>query len=171
MTLYLIKWDDGSSVTVVQRFSSDLRLNLHFHALVLDGVYARDDKTGKLRFHRAPAISTAEVAGDPVEDLVERIALKAERWLAGQGFGVDDRATDRPRRPTTPTPTTRSPCFRLRLWRVALRSAPGPAAETDANRFSGGSRTRCRRDVARSMATTSTRASSLGHGTAPRWNG
>jgi len=38
------------AVTVVQRFSSDLRLNLHFHALVLDGVYARDNQTGKLRF-------------------------------------------------------------------------------------------------------------------------
>lgn len=34
-------------------------MNLHFHALLLDGVYARDDKTGKLRFHRAPAIMLA----------------------------------------------------------------------------------------------------------------
>jgi len=29
----------GGSVTVVQRFGSALNLNLHFHALVLDGVY------------------------------------------------------------------------------------------------------------------------------------
>ena len=79
------KRSQTGAVTVVQRFSSDLRLNLHFHALVLDGVYARDAKTGKLRFHRAPAITTVEV-----EDIVERIARKAERWLARQGFGVDD---------------------------------------------------------------------------------
>ena len=44
----------GGSVTVIQRFGSALNLNLHFHILALDGVYARDAKSGLLRFHRTP---------------------------------------------------------------------------------------------------------------------
>ncbi len=34
------------SVTFVQRFGSDLRLNVHFHALVLDGIYAQGPRAG-----------------------------------------------------------------------------------------------------------------------------
>jgi hypothetical protein len=43
------------SVTVVQRFSSSLSLDLHFHTLVLDGVFAMDEQTGAPRFHNLPA--------------------------------------------------------------------------------------------------------------------
>ena len=39
------------SVTLIQRFGSALNLNVHFHMLFLDGVYAEDDY-GKQRFHR-----------------------------------------------------------------------------------------------------------------------
>jgi hypothetical protein len=38
------------AVTFIQRADSSLRLNVHFHCLVLDGVYVRDDE-GALRFH------------------------------------------------------------------------------------------------------------------------
>ena len=38
------------SITVVQRFGGALNLNVHFHALMLDGVYAEDPKTGRLRY-------------------------------------------------------------------------------------------------------------------------
>jgi hypothetical protein len=40
------------SVTVVQRFGGALNLNVHFHTLLLDGVYARDAQSGRLRWHR-----------------------------------------------------------------------------------------------------------------------
>ncbi len=37
------------SVTLIQRFGSALNLNVHYHMLFLDGVYAEDDY-GKQRF-------------------------------------------------------------------------------------------------------------------------
>ena len=70
------------SVTVVQRFGSALNLNVHFHALVIDGVYDVDDRTGQLRFYRAKEIGTTDV-----EDLIVRIAEKCGRWLYKQDFG------------------------------------------------------------------------------------
>src|SRR5690606_5553295 len=39
----------GGSVVIVQRFSSDLRLNLHLHGLSLDGAYGEDAR-GVRRF-------------------------------------------------------------------------------------------------------------------------
>jgi hypothetical protein len=42
------------SVTLIQRLGSALNLNVHFHMLFLDGVYAEDDH-GKQRFHRVKA--------------------------------------------------------------------------------------------------------------------
>ena len=68
------------AVTVMQRFGTDLRLNPHFHMLVLDGSYSRVLETGELRFHKSPAPSTAEVAA-----VVEEIAVRAAHWLIRQG--------------------------------------------------------------------------------------
>jgi len=42
------------AVTLIQRFGSTLNLNIHFHMLLLDGVYVVDDY-GKMRFHRIKA--------------------------------------------------------------------------------------------------------------------
>jgi hypothetical protein len=80
----------SGSVTVVQRFGSALRLNVHFHILVLDGCFV-EDAGGKVRFHRAYTPSTSDV-----EQLVARIAAKAEGWLASQGHGPDDEADTDP---------------------------------------------------------------------------
>ena len=75
----------GGSITVLQRFGSSLALNLHFHVLALDGLYERDEESGRLRWRRARAPATEEV-----EDLVVSIAERCERWLAAQGFGDED---------------------------------------------------------------------------------
>ncbi len=72
------------SVTVIQRFGGALNLNLHFHILVLDGQYAADPRTGVLRWVRARPPTTEEV-----ERLVERVADRAEAWLARRGFRGD----------------------------------------------------------------------------------
>ena len=40
----------GGAVAILQRFGAALNLNLHIHALVLDGVFA-EDGSGGLRFH------------------------------------------------------------------------------------------------------------------------
>jgi hypothetical protein len=49
-------WADchSGSVTVIQRFGSGLQLNVHGHALVLDGVFT-EAADGTLRFHPAAA--------------------------------------------------------------------------------------------------------------------
>ena len=73
------------SVTVIQRFGGALNLNLHFHILVLDGQYAADPRTGALRWYRARPPTTEEV-----ERLVERVADRAEAWLARRGFRGDE---------------------------------------------------------------------------------
>jgi len=75
----------GGSVTVIQRFGSALNLNVHFHALVIDGVYDIDDRTGQFRFFRAKPIGTEDV-----EALILRIAQHCERWLGKKGFGKAD---------------------------------------------------------------------------------
>jgi hypothetical protein len=51
------------AIIVVQRFGGALNLNVHLHALVLDGVFARAGD-GQLRFHRAPAPTAGRVGGD-----------------------------------------------------------------------------------------------------------
>ena len=72
------------SVTVVQRFGSALRLNVHFHILALDGCYL-EGPDGQLTFHRAHQPTTADV-----QELVTRISVAVEHWLALQGHGPDD---------------------------------------------------------------------------------
>ena len=45
--------DAGGAVAIIQRFGATLNLNVHVHALVLDGVYVEDG--GILQFHRGAA--------------------------------------------------------------------------------------------------------------------
>jgi hypothetical protein len=72
------------AVTFVQRFGDALNLNLHFHSLVLDGVYARDAR-GALRFHPLPAPDDAEVAR-----LAGAIARRIIRMLERRGLASAD---------------------------------------------------------------------------------
>lgn len=76
------------AITVIQRFSSSLAIDPHFHSIVLDGLFARDEASGELRFFALPTIETAEV-----EHVVAHAAVRIERWLARRGHGVegDDR--------------------------------------------------------------------------------
>jgi len=51
------------SVTYIQRADSGLRLNLHFHALVIDGIFLRqDDWLAKPTFHALPPPSDEQIA-------------------------------------------------------------------------------------------------------------
>ena len=73
--------DPGGStgaVVVVQRFGSALNLNVHFHMLLLDGVFVADDDA--VRWVRGPPPTTEEV-----QQLVTHIARTVERWLDTQG--------------------------------------------------------------------------------------
>jgi hypothetical protein len=69
----------------VQRsFGSALNLNVHFHLLVLDGVYRREGE-GRLRFVPVPAPHPAEL-----QALVQRIAERIGRSLERSGLITRD---------------------------------------------------------------------------------
>jgi hypothetical protein len=76
----------SGAVIVVQRFGGALNLNVHFHALVLDGVFVRACDGG-LRFHRAPAPTEADVA-----DVLATILPGLQARLARHGLADDDGA-------------------------------------------------------------------------------
>ncbi len=74
------------AVTVIQRFGGALNLNVHFHVLVLDGVFVeRDDAT--VRFEPAPALRR-----DALDGLLRTFVARAKRLLARHGFVFDDEA-------------------------------------------------------------------------------
>jgi len=68
------------AVCFVQRFGSALNLNLHFHALVLDGVFTRDPR-GEACFHSLPEISEQDA-----ERLLEKIRTRISAALRRRGL-------------------------------------------------------------------------------------
>ena len=68
-------------MTFVQRFGGALNLNVHFHTLVLDGVYA-EDADRAVRFHRLFPPTDAEVAR-----VTDRIVRRVVKLLERRGLG------------------------------------------------------------------------------------
>jgi hypothetical protein len=78
----------GGAVTLVQRFGSALNLNIHYHILALDGVYAAD-RQGRPRFVSVPAPPSVELdhsvgggtrgAGAEADEFVKRVHRPAGR--------------------------------------------------------------------------------------------
>jgi hypothetical protein len=84
--------DDGRSgaVVVVQRFGGALNLNIHLHALVLDGVFTNDG--GVVRFHPVRRLTREDVA-EVVALVARRVTRVVERrGLAGRA--EDGEASD-----------------------------------------------------------------------------
>jgi Putative transposase len=75
------------SVTVMQRAGSGLNVNLHFHTLVLDGVFT-EAGGGALAFHAAPGPTDAEVAA-----ALGTIRHRVQRLLVRRGLEPADDAT------------------------------------------------------------------------------
>jgi hypothetical protein len=73
------------AVNRIQRFGSALNLNVHFHALVLDGVYTAASPFASPVFHEA-----SELCDDDVERLVETIHARVLRLLHRRGFLSDE---------------------------------------------------------------------------------
>jgi hypothetical protein len=71
------------AVTLIQRFGSALNLNIHFHMLFLDGVYATAGR--RLRFVPLPAATPAALQG-----LLERITHRVGRHLERRGLLLRD---------------------------------------------------------------------------------
>jgi hypothetical protein len=71
------------AVTFVQRFGDALNLNVHFHSLLLDGVY-ETSPYGSPRFHPLPPPDDDEVAR-----VVGQVATRIARLLERRGLGPD----------------------------------------------------------------------------------
>ena len=65
----------SGAITVIQRTQADLRLNPHYHAVVLDGAFA-PNTDGALAFHALPALSNTGVA-----DLLQVIRARVLSFL------------------------------------------------------------------------------------------
>jgi hypothetical protein len=74
----------GGAVTALQRFGSALNVNVHFHTLLLDGVFTTT-ADGTLHFHPAPPPSDDEIAR-----LLATIRTRVHRLLARRGLDVED---------------------------------------------------------------------------------
>jgi hypothetical protein len=76
----------GGAVAIVQRFGGALNLNVHVHALVMDGVFAPDD-AGALTFHPAPPLTDLDVA-----EVLATVEPRIRRVLERRGLGDRDEA-------------------------------------------------------------------------------
>ncbi len=79
----------AGAVNFVQRFGSSLALNVHFHALFLDGAHVVRGPASRPRFHPAPPLTPDELHRVQ-RDIVRRI----ERVLRRRGILQDDPASD-----------------------------------------------------------------------------
>ena len=69
------------AVTLIQRFSSALNLNIHFHMLFLDGVYIGGSDRHLVRFRRVKAPTKGELI-----KLTHKIASRVAGYLERQGM-------------------------------------------------------------------------------------
>ncbi|MCP3986091.1 MAG: transposase [bacterium] len=110
----------GGAVTFVQRFGGALNLNVHFHALVLDGTYRRSEDDGELRFHPAPPPDSEEL-----ERVLQRVIRGTARLIERRGLG------DEPDRLAEDDPLL----AQLLAASVQGRTATGPRAGQKLLRF------------------------------------
>lgn len=75
------------AVTLIQRFGSALNLNIHFHLLLLDGVYA-DNGHGKMRFYRVK-----DPTGQEIRELLGKIVQRVAKRLEKRGVLARDDET------------------------------------------------------------------------------
>ncbi len=99
-----VRKPQSGAVSFIQRFDSALRLNLHIHSLVIDGVYAADDDKPQFQVLPAP--------GD--EEIVRLTGLLAQRiraFLQKRGLGADS------------NPEESDPLAREQPWLAGLYAA------------------------------------------------
>jgi len=73
----------AGAVTLIQRFGSALNLNIHFHLLVLDGVYIRNND--RLEFRRVPPPTKTEL-----DEILRSITRRVGRHLQRRGWLTRD---------------------------------------------------------------------------------
>jgi hypothetical protein len=106
-------------VTALQRAGGALNANLHFHTLVLDGVFT-EDAEGALTFHPAPAPSDGAVAA-----ALATICHRVQRLLVRHGLEPADDATGPADRLTEASPVLAGIVGASVQGRVALGQRAG----------------------------------------------
>jgi hypothetical protein len=71
----------SGAVAIIQRFGGALNLNVHIHALVIDGVYTQEGET--LRFHPTRRLTREDMA-----QIVAVVAQRIERLLERRGLAA-----------------------------------------------------------------------------------
>jgi ribosomal protein S27E len=105
------------AVTLIQRFGSALNLNIHFHLLMIDGVYVPAD-SGPPRFRRVKAPERAEL-----DTRVQRISQRVGHRLERMGLLIRDAESDYL---DLPPPDDHDPMSQLLGSSVSYRIALGP---------------------------------------------
>ena len=89
----------GGAVAIVQRFGAALNLNVHIHALVMDGVFVPDRARG-VRF-----CPVQPMGADDVAALLTTIERRIEKLLARRGVSDGNEGCDVPDRYADEAPT------------------------------------------------------------------
>ena len=76
------------SVTFIQRFGGSLNLNIHFHMMILDGVYTFNEGPSKFHFITPPSLSEMEGVLTTIAQRVVKLLEKRELIIKddNQGF-------------------------------------------------------------------------------------
>jgi len=104
------------AINFVQRFGSSLNLNVHFHVVLLDGVFSREPEAGVV-FHPA-----APPARDELEQIVRRVQRRAHAWLRRHGH-LDGRPPEE-RSHEEPAQTALDACASMAMARGHLATLP-----------------------------------------------
>lgn len=70
----------SGSIPAIQRFGGSLNTNVHFHALLFDGVYTRASPMARPQFHRLPPPTDTDIAV-----LLARVQRRVRRLLIRRG--------------------------------------------------------------------------------------
>ena len=108
----------SGAITVVQRTSSDLRLNPHLHVVFLDGTYHERD--AELVWRELGHLKTSEVG-----EVLERAVRRIEKALRRRGALSCD-ATESAAKPTVPPSAAKSPVGRALKANLRGRRARMP---------------------------------------------
>jgi hypothetical protein len=110
------------SVNFVQRFGS-LNLHVHYHLVILDGVFARD-VDGHIVFHPAAPPTAADL-----DTIVARTARRAVAWLRRHGY-VDDSPLEA-RSNEAPAQTALDACAAIAMGRGNVATLPRDRAQDE----------------------------------------
>ncbi len=77
----------GGAVTIVQRFGGALNTNIHFHMLVMDGVFSKDGDA--VRFHPSLSLDAADI-----DEILATIEAYLPPVLARHGADAGDDSTE-----------------------------------------------------------------------------